>query len=95
MCTQARHSADRFAGVQLCQRPLNGVLSKPNYNNDYIAPKFRDHLMPARHAPPLAFPHDVDVESASAQRPSSLEAAASLSATMACRIVAVCLKQLC
>ena len=55
------HSTDRFAGVQLCQRPLNGVLSKPNYNNDYIAPKFRDHLMPARHADPLAISHDLDV----------------------------------
>ncbi len=55
MCTEARHSNDRFAGAQLCQRPLNGVLSKPNYNNDYIAPKFRDHLMPARYAPTLAF----------------------------------------
>ena len=33
---------------QLCQRPLNGDLRKPNYNNDYIAPLFRDHLMPAR-----------------------------------------------
>ncbi|CAL5223896.1 g6492 [Coccomyxa viridis] len=32
----------------LCQRPLNGDLRKPNYNNDYIAPLFRDHLMPAR-----------------------------------------------
>lgn len=34
--------------MQLCQRPLNGDLRKPNYNNDYIAPMFRDHLMPAR-----------------------------------------------
>ena len=35
--------------VQLCQRPLNADLGKTNSNNDYIAPMFRDHLMPARH----------------------------------------------
>ena len=46
------HSFERaptpHAFPQLCQRPLNGDLGKPNYNNDYIAPMFRDHLMPAR-----------------------------------------------
>ena len=35
--------------VQLCQRPLNADLGKTNSNNDYIAPMFRDYLMPARH----------------------------------------------
>ncbi|CAK0732255.1 hypothetical protein CVIRNUC_000105 [Coccomyxa viridis] len=33
----------------LCQRPLNADLGKTNSNNDYIAPMFRDYLMPARH----------------------------------------------
>ena len=37
--------------MQLCQRPLNGDLKKPNYNNDYIAPMFRNYLMPARQGP--------------------------------------------
>lgn len=57
-----RHSTHRLSDMQLCQRPLNGILSKPNYNNDYIAPKFRDYLMPARHVQPLASSEDLNVE---------------------------------
>ena len=41
---------------------MNGVLGRPNYNNDYIAPKFRDHLMPARHGYPLAFLWEIGAE---------------------------------
>ena len=58
----AHHSP--LCDLQLCQRPLNGVIGRTNYNNDYIAPKFRDHLMPARHGNPLGFLWGLGVESA-------------------------------
>ena len=33
--------------LQLCQRPLNVDLKRPNHNNgDFIAPMMRDYLMP-------------------------------------------------
>ncbi|CAL8463656.1 g3190 [Coccomyxa elongata] len=32
----------------LCQRPLNADMKKPNHNADFIAPLFRNHLMPYR-----------------------------------------------
>jgi hypothetical protein len=37
-----------FMCMQLCQRPLNADLKKPNHNTDFIAPMFRNHLMPYR-----------------------------------------------
>ncbi len=34
--------------MQLCQRPLNADMKKQNHNADFIAPLFRNHLMPYR-----------------------------------------------
>lgn len=34
--------------LQLCQRPFNRDCKRPNCNEDFISPMFRDHLMPAR-----------------------------------------------
>ncbi len=33
---------------QLCQRPFNRDCKKPNCNQDFISPMFRDYVMPAR-----------------------------------------------
>ena len=34
--------------LQLCQRPFNRDCKRPNCNEDFISPMFRDYLMPAR-----------------------------------------------
>jgi hypothetical protein len=43
-----RLQIDIYGVLQLCQRPLNADLRKKNHNNDFIAPIFRNHLMPYR-----------------------------------------------